>query len=332
MESILGHMTARLACLLLASVVAFDGIEIGDQVPPLKLKTVEGKTFNAKRGLDGKAGIVVFWRLGQEHSDRLLKDLQEIYDESASDGLKIVAICAGEADPGAVLAVSERLGLKFPVLLDPDRHYYGQFGVIVTPATGFVDGSGKLRFYYASHRRDFPQVASANVDFLLGKIPEEKRADRVKSKKAPSAAEANNGGMKYRMGLKSLARGDLEMAKTMFRKAWEAEKPFTEAGMELGLLLLKEGEDKEALEVLGDVAERRPDDARALGAKGLALIRNGETEEGLKLAEEALEKGVGDPLLFYEMGLWYEERGDTKRAIDYLKQGLEAAMKLPAKR
>lgn len=95
------------------------------------------------------------------------------------------------------------------------------------------------------------------------------------------------------------------------------------AGVDLGLLLLENGQDEEALAILEQAAERLPDDPRALGAKGVALVRMGSEEEGGRLLREALERGLAEPLLYYEMARLTESRGQEQDALRYYKRGLE---------
>ena len=70
-------------------------------------------------------------------------------------------------------------------------------------------------------------------------------------------------------------------------KLWHAV-----AGVDLALLLLEEGENEQALELLEQAATLLPGDPRATGAKGVALVRVGRTDEGRDLLRRALESDV----------------------------------------
>lgn len=315
----------RLCGFVLAAVTAFEGIHEGDNVPVFQLKTSEGQAFSSAEGLKGSASIVTFCRIDQEYSEQLLKDLQQVQAELKGQGLRVAAICSGEADPAKVQALTKRLNLEFAVLLDPDRSVYGKFGVIVAPATGFVDGKGVLRFYYAGYRRDFLETARANAGFLLGKVTAGERDERTKPKEtvAPKSSPA---GTHYRLGLQLLKQGDRKGALDEFNKAWENQPRMAEAGVELGLLLLVEDKNEEALKVLSEAATLAPNDPRATGAKGVALLRSGKQDEGKELVEKAVAQNPVEPLLYYEIGLWSEQHGDTAAAARYFKQGLEMVL------
>ena len=103
-----------------------------------------------------------------------------------------------------------------------------------------------------------------------------------------------------------------------------------EAGVDLGLMLLQDGENEEARAILERAVELAPEGPRAIGAKGLALIRLGKTEEGAELLEHALEHELAELLLYYEMGRVSDSRGSNKEASRYFRMGLELLLKRPA--
>ncbi|NIA12680.1 MAG: redoxin domain-containing protein [Nitrospiraceae bacterium] len=317
-------MIAVLAALAFSAAMAFEGVEVGKPAPVLKLKDVQGEAFSTDTIFNGEANVIVFCRVGQSYSEKLLKDLQEIYDELQKKGLRAAAVFSGKVESSAVGELGKKLGLKFPLLLDPDRESYGRYGVIVTPATGFIDKKGLLRFYCASYQRDFMKIARANVGFLLGDISAAEREERLRPKK--EAAKLNPAVTEYRLGLKLLKKGSTDAAKEMLRQAWESKPPYVEAGVELGFLLLQEGANEEALALFADVTRLAPKHARAGGGRGVALLRTGEKDEGRASIEQALSAGAEAPLFYYELGLLSESQGNATEALGFYRQGLELAL------
>lgn len=311
-----------MVALCLAAIVAFEGVEAGDPMPRFRLDTVAGELFDSEEDFDAKARVIVFCRLNQSHSLRHLRDLQTLFQEFRGASVDIVVVFAGEVDPDAVRGLVEELKLKCPVLLDPDRSLYGQFGVIVTPATGFAGEDGKLRWYAASHRRDFLQTARANIDLLLGRITEEEREARTAPVRKVRGSSNDPAMAQYTLGRRLLRGGDTEGARKQFVKAWEGEPPLAAAGLELGLLMLREGANERALDLLSKVVDLKPGNLRAVGAKGVALILAGQTDEGGPILQRVVEQGVREPLFYYGLGLWHEKRGDSDAAVFY-KLGLE---------
>ncbi|MBI5095236.1 MAG: redoxin domain-containing protein [Candidatus Hydrogenedentes bacterium] len=319
------QLTAQLSVVALTTLMAFEGVREGDAVPAFSLKSTDGQSFDSTKEFNAPASIIAFCRLEQEYSEALLKDLQGLYSEVQSKGVRVAAIFSGDADPAKVAELKKRLDIQFPLLLDSDRATYGKFGVIVAPATGFVDGKGVLRFYYANYRRDFPDTARANVDLLLGKISESERADRTKPKAAPEA-NSSRAGAHYRLGLQLLKAGMREEAEKELNQAWNSEPRSADAGIELGLVLLQENKNEEALKALTDAAKLAPDSAKAGGARGVALLRTGKEDEGKALLEQAIGQSVKTPLLYFEMGLWYEKHGMADKAAASYRKGLEIAL------
>jgi len=146
----------------------------------------------------------------------------------------------------------------------------------------------------------------------------------VRSRPAPSASVQGVGpAARYRLAQKLLARGDRQAAEKQLRKAWETEPGYAKAGVELGLLLLEQGRDEEALEITERALAMSPEVPRAVGAKGLAYIRAGRNEKGEELLREAIARGARQPLFFYEMALLSERLGMPDDARRYYKRGLE---------
>jgi len=314
---------AHLVLLVLSAAVAFEGIHEGDAVPAFKLRSADGVPFESSTALNGGANILTFCRPGQDYSEQLLTDLQHVADSNR--GVRIAAVFSGAVNAADVSALAKRLGLSFPVLLDPDRDLYGRFGVIVAPSTAFINDKGVMKFQCAGRQRDFPQVVQANVECLLGKITDEERNKRVTPQKV-APMETNRPGAHYRLGVQMLKAGNRDAAQKELAQAWEGEPKLVEAGVELGYLLLFDGKNEDASRLLSQVLDIAPDNVRAVGGKGLALLRTGKEADGIELLQRAIDKGVPEPLLFLEMGRWSEKKGDGDAAKGYFKKGLELAL------
>jgi len=292
-------------------------------MPSFQLKRLDGTVFDSTAELSGKNVVISFWRLNQPYSEKLLKDLPGLQKKFGVDGVAFVSVVSGKTDPTRVAALVKEMGVKAPVLLDPDRSLYGAFHIIVSPTTWFVDTKGVMRFEYPGHRRDFLTAAEADLDLLLGRISETERADEVKRKKAPPSKGTIGGPVRYKLAKKFLRDGDWPAAKEQMQRAWKSKPRSLQAGVDLGLMLLSEKKNEEALGVLSEAAKLLPEDPRAQGAKGVALIRNGKPEEGEPLLQKGISGGASDPLLFYEMGMLCEGRKEFDKACGYYKQGIE---------
>lgn len=321
------HTIARLFPLVLSISMSFMVVEVGDPIPAFRLKTPEGQVFDSKQLLSGKVAIVSFWRLEQMFADRLLEDLQTLHEETQSKGVVIVAICSGAADPAQVSEVVRRLGLKYPVLLDPDRKVYGDFGVFVSPSTAFVAKGGELDFYYASYRPDFLHAARTNVRYLLGEITAADRAERIDPKRSSVESEFNPAEPRFNLGMQYLKAGNWTAAKTELMTAWKSEAFKVPAGIELGLLSLRDGKSEEAIEFFSGVIERDPDNVKAMGGMGVAFIKVGKVDTGKEMVQQAFAAGLREAIVFYELGQWCEKEGVCDEALKHFKKGLEIALR-----
>jgi peroxiredoxin len=318
---------------LLLSVCAAPGFSADEdvddslgQLPEFKLEGVNGQAFDSEQRLRDVAAVITFWRVDQEPSVRILKDLNQLYDEVSKKEIVIVSIVSGGVERSPVDGVMKELGIAFPVLLDPDRRVYGAFGGIVSPSTWFVDRSGVVVDAYPGHRRDFLRVARANVEFLRGRIGEAEREGTVHTRRPPiSEKDKDFAGVqtRHRFATRLLEKGQRKAAVKQLRMAWEGDPPLVEAGVELGLLLLEETRDTEALEILERASELAPDDPLASGARAVALIRLGQVQVGADLLRQALQQPVGEPLLYYEMAKLSERSDEPDEARRYYRKGLE---------
>lgn len=319
--------TLGLTCLLVLLVAPMGRGEPQNAEPPTKaefhLERLQGGWYTAPRIADGRVLVLTFWRPGQEQSVLILNDLVRIREELSKTKVEIVGIVSGETDRQEVARIVAEAGVDFPVLFDPGRAVYGQFGVIVSPSTWFVDGGGIARLDYPGRRRDFSRVARANVAFLLGEISEQERSQRTGRRAATTTTERTAPEARLKLARRLEAKGNHIAAERQLRIAWEATPPLPEAALELALLMLEDDRNEEALQILEKAKEFAPEPPLATGAKGVALIRLGRQNEGLRLLRDAIDKGADAPLLHYELAKTSECSGDSETAMRHYRLGFE---------
>ncbi|MCP4039571.1 MAG: hypothetical protein GY733_21690, partial [bacterium] len=154
------------------------------------------------------------------------------------------------------------------------------------------------------------------------------RSKRLRPARRQGAGPAIAGpATRYRLALRLLEKGRREAALTQLRQAWEGNPPLVDAGVKLGLLLLEDARDREALKILERASELAPGNALASGARGAALVRLGQEEDvGAELLRRALEGSVTEPLLYYEMGRLSERSEAPDEARRYYRKGLESTL------
>jgi peroxiredoxin len=293
------------------------------EIPAFRLEGLDGQDYVARERLAGRTTLLVFWRLEQPQSLRILEDLVRLRAAMPPEQVAIVSVVSGDTDRAEVARLVAELEVTFPVLFDPDRQLYGEFGVIVSPSVWFADSQGQLRFAYPGYRRDFSRVSRTDLAYLRGKITDAERAQRLSAEGSRPLQDEAGPATRHRLARRLLANGDREAAQRQLWIAWKDEPRLPEVGVELGLLQLADGHNDQALAILEETLAITPEDPRCLGGKGVALIRLGSRQEGAKLLRRAIADGAAEPSFYYEMGIWLEDEQGPESASPYYRRGLE---------
>lgn len=92
--------------------------------------------------------LVEFWASGCSNCRNTLPWLKHIADHYTGQGLAIVAVhtpeFASERGRAAVSRAAERLGIRYPVLIDDDSRFWSAMGNRYWPAFYLYDGEGRL--------------------------------------------------------------------------------------------------------------------------------------------------------------------------------------------
>ncbi len=313
------------AVLLLWPVGAqgFRNVRPGQEAPAFSVNTVDGREVSLE-ALRGRAVVLAFLRIGQEKSAkaaRVLADLQKTF----GDRVAVVGIVLNP-DGGDPKAWADRLGVSFPLGLDPQREVYGAYGVLVAPSTGVIDPGGRfveeVGGYTASYRDELERL----VRNALGeKVARDEAAVRAPEKK-PGRKTAERHLQQAKILLKrKMRKKALEAA----RAAVEADGSYGEAHALLGRLLLEESPDNaEQAEV--HFRKALEADPRNLEAKlGLArvLSARGDAEGAARILEEAARITPKPERVYYELGRVYEEAGRYKEAVGAYRKALERLLR-----
>lgn len=101
------------------------------------------------------------------------------------------------------------------------------------------------------------------------------------------------------------------------------EKPADSTALRLGQLLLKKGDNGEALMSFEEALKLNPRSVEAKVGKGIALGRLGEYSKAEKALREALPLNPNPARVHYELGVLCERRGDFTGAVTEYKEGLK---------
>jgi Flp pilus assembly protein TadD len=101
------------------------------------------------------------------------------------------------------------------------------------------------------------------------------------------------------------------------------EKPADSTALRLGQLLLKKGENREALLSFEEALKLNPRSVEAKVGKGIALGRQGEYGKAELALREALPLNPNPARVHFELGVLCERRGDFAGAVSEYKEGLK---------
>ena len=137
-----------LACLIVvASAAPADGdFSPVPAAPPveLRLPDLEGRERTLDE-LTGKVVLVNFWASWCTPCITEMPSIQRLAEAMRGKPFAVIGVNVGEA-VGRVRVVVQRLGTKFPMLLDKDSAVFNRWGVTLLPTTYVLDGEGMVRY------------------------------------------------------------------------------------------------------------------------------------------------------------------------------------------
>ena len=155
-----GWIAAGLVALLLLGLIAlgwsqrgrFTAAEVGARAPAFELPTMDGDTAS----LDDYRGQVVmlnFWATWCPPCVHEMPSMERLYQDLRERGFVVLGVSVdvdpGEADAsgrvqGIVREYAERLGVTFPILLDPQGGVESAYNVSGLPTTYVIGRDGRI--------------------------------------------------------------------------------------------------------------------------------------------------------------------------------------------
>lgn len=117
------------------------GIGIGKTAPDFELKDLSGKDVKLS-DFRGKNVVLNFWASWCPPCREEMPEFQKIYSEN-QDNLVVIGVNLQESRENAESFV-KRLGITFPILLDPNAQVKDMYNVFTQPVTYFIDANGKI--------------------------------------------------------------------------------------------------------------------------------------------------------------------------------------------
>lgn len=133
--------------------------------PDFTLKSMDGRNLRLKE-LRGQVVLVNFWATWCGPCRQEMPHLNRLYDKYRASGFTLLGVNIDD-DTRKAGDVATKLGLKFPVLLDTDKHVSRLYDMGSMPATVLIDRDGRVRFLHRGYRDGMEQSYEEQIRALL---------------------------------------------------------------------------------------------------------------------------------------------------------------------
>jgi tetratricopeptide (TPR) repeat protein len=305
----------------------FRKLKEGEPVPSFALKDVDGNdvTFTPD---DGSAKLVAFISVEKNaKSQKLLSTLNEIYEEVAAKGVKIVAVASYEDKVEDIKAFASEKKLKFPIAVDADQKVYGEWGLFVLPATAIVDGEGKLDFEYSSYDMEYKNIVGGKVKVMVGLMTAAEYEKIIHPEEEPEKTlEQKEASRLITLGKRLASKGMHQKASEKFKEAIDKDPENLTARTLYAESLGKAGKVDEAITELNAVLEKDPNMRDAKIALGIVLIEKGDYDGAVEKLTSASMLNPKPQRAYYWLGNAYEKKGDLESAVKYYRKALKKVL------
>lgn len=191
---------------------------------PQHLEWVNGGPLKMQDLVGERALLVHFWDFAQLNALRSLPYVIEWHQRYGAAGLAVAGVHSprwpATADPGAIAAAVERLGIPYPVAIDSELEVWRDYGVEGWPSLFLWGRDGALHWYHRGEG-DYRDTELAIQEVLLEidalrKMPEPMKpvraSDAPSAKVLPPSDEILPGGSLDRPWLAAEGEGELNIA------------------------------------------------------------------------------------------------------------------------
>lgn len=117
-------------------------LKVGDDAPNFSLVDLNGNTHKLS-DYKGQGVLLNFWGTWCKPCKKEMPAINEQYKQFKGEGVQVLGINVGESN-FEVSSYTDKLGVKFPILLDQTRSVMGTYNVKPLPTTVLVNKEGKI--------------------------------------------------------------------------------------------------------------------------------------------------------------------------------------------
>jgi len=118
---------------------------IGKPAADFTLNTLKEKNVNMTKYRGGQKAIIFLWATWCPHCRTELKRLNQMQDEMAAKGIKIILVSLGESY-GTVKNYIDQNGYTLDIFLDEDQSLEEPYRIVGVPTLFFVDENGVIKY------------------------------------------------------------------------------------------------------------------------------------------------------------------------------------------
>ena len=152
--------------LVLLGDVAPDPLVRGERVPDFSAPLLDGRQPVHLADQRGRVVLLNFWATWCKPCEDEMPAMQRLYAELHPQGFELLAISVDKTAP-EIAAFRDRMGLSFPILLDPEEAVSRLFQTTGYPESLLVDREGVLIERYVGPREWDDRVYVERIRSLL---------------------------------------------------------------------------------------------------------------------------------------------------------------------
>jgi alkyl hydroperoxide reductase subunit AhpC len=248
------------------------------------LEGMKGTPQSLDELIGKKLTVLVFWSTWGKDSNKVLHDLEILYQKYRDKGFQVVGICVdqqviSEARKKVIYDSLHNVGITFPNVYDDHLNTFRSYDVIAVPTT-FVLNEKKKVVYKLS---GYPLIGRGELETVITEVFEGKRT--IVAKKFPKHPPQKEASRFFSMAQMKYDRGNLALAREDVNKALVFDSLWAEPYALLAEICLEENNLADAERLVGRALQCDAQDVFALGINGLLGAKKGDYANAVTILE-----------------------------------------------
>ena len=156
---------ALLWFIALAAALPAAAVAPNSAAPDFTLHAMDGTNLRLQQQR-GRVVLVNFWATWCGPCREEMPQLNKLYDKYRSSGFVLLGVNVDD-DASKGMEVAQKLGVKFPVLLDTDKKVSKLYDLATMPSTVLIDRDGRVRYVHRGYLAGYEQSYDKQIRELL---------------------------------------------------------------------------------------------------------------------------------------------------------------------